>query len=507
MRYRFGPYLLDTAACELRRGELVLEISARKLALLAYLVKNRDRVVPRDELAEAYSPRQFIGDQSITSRISELRSLLGEAEDGRGVLRTVYGQGVRFVAEVEEEPSDFPDAPPVAGRPSIAVLRFGVLGDADDCTVVAEALPDEIITGLAKLRWLFVIARGSAFRFTSHERAVEDIGRRLQVRYCLSGTMEKIGATLRIGVELADTHDGRIVWSERYDMPSSQIHRVREEVSRRIVSELNLQIPEHEIDRVRHYEPSELDSWQLFHRGLGLVMGADIDRFPEARSLFEASLNRDPGFARARAGLANTLFLETLFRRPDAAEVSVRGQAEANRALQLDPRDPYCMLMHARMHFNAGAFYDGMAELEKTISASPSYSIAHSDKARMLAVAGDVEGARGAIDTALALNPIDPYNHTSYITLSLIEMLDGNFEEAAAVARAGQKLSFRSLDDRIVSIAAFHYGDDRKAAANEAERLKASFPDLDLDTYLAPIPLLQPEIDGMIRTMFATYQI
>ena len=507
MRYRFGPFLLDTAACELRRGEKVLDISGRKLGLLAHLVANRHRVVSRDELSDVYSPGQFVGDQSLTSRISELRSLLGEAEDGRGPIRTIYGHGMRFIADVEVEVSDAPDAPPDAGRPSIAVLKLHVLGDPGPHAVIAEALPDEIITGLAKLRWLFVIARGSSFRFASHSSALSDIGRRLQVRYCLSGTLELAGETLRIAVELADTHDGRIVWRERFDIGVEEIHTLREEIARRVVSELDVRIPDYEIERMRHYAPERLDTWQLFHRGLGLVMGADIDRYEEARRLFVGALEQDADFARARAGYANTLFLETLFRKPDAAETSRRGQEEAERAFTLDPRDPYCMLMMARMSFNSSDFAEGMSGLDRVIEATPSYSIAHSDRARMLAVAGQVEEARTAIDTALALNPIDPYNHTSYITLSLIELIDGNFEEAAEVARAGQKLSFRSLDDRIVALMAFHYGGASEAAEAEAATLQRDFSGLDLDAYLAPIPILTKDLESSVREMFARYRL
>ena len=178
-----------------------------------------------------------------------------------------------------------------------------------------------------------------------------------------------------------------------------------------------------------------------------------------------------------------------------------------NVPLELDPADPYCALMRARMQISAEAYDSGLASLPNVTALAPSNSIAHSDIARCEVIGGNVKAARKAIETALRLNPVDPYNHTSFSTLALIELMEGNFADAAQVARESQHLSFRSVDDRLVALLAFHLGDDKTSAQREAERIRRKYPELTFEAFIAPISKLTPELLEMSRMIFATYRL
>src|SRR5262249_23866804 len=135
-------------------------------------------------------------------------------------------------------------------------------------TAFAHALPDEIITELSRLRWLFVRARGSCFRLRASDAEIVDIGRMLGVRYCLSGTLELSGQRLGITVELVDTRDGGIIWEERFSGQIDAVHSIREDILSRVITALDLRIPIHEAARARLKVPENLDAWSAYHLGL-----------------------------------------------------------------------------------------------------------------------------------------------------------------------------------------------------------------------------------------------
>ena len=208
MIYRFGPFELDLATVELRgRGE-ILSLEPQVFALLAVLVENHDRLVSKDEIIEKVWDGRVVSDAAVASRVKSARQALGDDGQAQRFIRTVHGQGFRFVAEINalRGSAGHCGLPGGAGpggydigslahqlarvsRPSIAVLPFRVVGANERYPALASALPDELICDLSRLRWLLVTARGSSFRVRA-DREFSEIGRLLGVRYCLSGAIE-----------------------------------------------------------------------------------------------------------------------------------------------------------------------------------------------------------------------------------------------------------------------------------------------------------------------------
>jgi TolB-like protein len=222
MIFRFGASSLDTDRCELRTHGVAVPVEPQVFALIRLLVENRDRLVGRDEVVEKIWNGRIVSDSAISSRLKSARAALGDDGARQQVIRTVPKLGFRFVAEVETAPAlaavrpaagqdAAPEAPRERTRPSIAVLPFTRLGLGDTGAWMADALPHDLIVALSRLRWLFVIARGSSFRFRGAEAGYERVREALQVRYCLSGVVETDDKTMTVIVELCDTHDGGVV--------------------------------------------------------------------------------------------------------------------------------------------------------------------------------------------------------------------------------------------------------------------------------------------------------
>src|SRR5262249_45460195 len=178
MIYRFGQFELDLATVELRAGGEVVALEPQVFALLVLLVENSERLVSKDEIIEKVWDGRVVSEAAVTSRVKSARKALGDDGRSQKFIKTIHGQGYRFVAsarasrssatEVATEPRDEHQSDGLhaliqrlgwMSRPSLAVLPFRFIGNDERYAALAAALPDELITDLARLHWLFVIAR------------------------------------------------------------------------------------------------------------------------------------------------------------------------------------------------------------------------------------------------------------------------------------------------------------------------------------------------------------
>lgn len=171
MIYHFDQFELDLARFELREEGAVQPIEPQVFTLLAYLIEHRERLVPKNELFEKLWDGRVVTDSTLTSRIKSARQALGDSGKAQQFIKTIHGKGFRFIADVRFAhstsmllPGDGAEKSDVAiepsQRPSIAVLRFRNTADASSYDTFAGGLAHELITELARLRWLLVIARG-----------------------------------------------------------------------------------------------------------------------------------------------------------------------------------------------------------------------------------------------------------------------------------------------------------------------------------------------------------
>lgn len=288
------------------------------------------------------------------------------------MIRTVHGKGFRFVGEVEDTciaASDAVHCPdtheaaqaPEQAKPSIAVLPFALLGEGGPHALIAEALPHELIAELARLRWLFVIARGSSFRFAAADPDIRRVGEVLNVRYCLSGVVQISGERIAVTVELTDTHDCGVVWAERYDAPLGDVHDIRAQIAKNIVSALEIQIPFNEARQARLKSPENLDAWSAYHLGLQHMFRFNEVDNAAAAAMFAQAITKEPDFARAHAGLSFTHFQNAFLNyKADPAAEAVAARRHAERAIEHDMLDPFA-------HFAMGRSYWLRGDLEASL--------------------------------------------------------------------------------------------------------------------------------------------
>ena len=479
MIYRFGAFRLDTEAYELRASGAVVAVEPQVLALLRLLIENRERLVSKDEIVEQVWKGRIVSDAAIASRVKSARKAIGDDGAAQQLIRTAPKLGFRFVAEVETlpaapaaaslqaEPPERGPVDPLVGRPSIAVLPFAVIGGSAEDAWIADALPHDLIAELSRLRWLFVIARGSSFRLRGIQASIEQVRTLLGVRYCLSGVVEVDGASITVTVELSDTRDEGIVWSDRVRTSLGAVHELRERIVQEVIGALELQIPLNEARRARLSMPETLDAWSAYHLGLNHMYLFNAEGNARAAALFERAIALEPGFARAHAGLSFTHFQDAFQGfRTDAAHASGLAQRFAEQSLEQDPLDPFCNLAMGRAFWLRGDLEASLPWLDRANAINPNYAQAKYCRAWTETLLG--QGAEGQVnvDAALQLSPLDPLAYGMLAVRSFSHIvLDQPSEAAQWGERAARAPGAHALIELIAAVCHRLNGDDGSAAA------------------------------------------
>jgi adenylate cyclase len=443
MRYFFGNCILDTDRRELRRGADTVSIAPQVFDLLAYLVRNRERVVSKDDLIAAVWGGRIVSDAALTTRINVARGVVGDTGEAQRLIKTLPRKGFRFVGPVREEAPEASAEPPrpalaLPNKPSIAVLAFANLSSDAEQDYFADGIVEDIITELSRFGELFVIARNSSFKYKGKAADVRRVGRELGVLYVLEGSVRRSGDRLRISAQLIDTATGAHRWAERYDRELEDVFAVQDEVVGRIVAILAAQVRKAEMERARAKPPS---SWQAYDYYLQAVdahlsfrSSYEVESLRETRDLLQRSLSIDPSYARSYALLANlqqAAWVEPLdgdFLNPDALDQAHR---LARTAVGLDPNLPLAHAVLGHILAFKRQHEASIAAIERAMALNPNYVDWRFGTA--LALAGQ---SRQAVDLLEACMRLDPfYAPVASATLGLAHYMLEQYEQALSALR------------------------------------------------------------------------
>jgi DNA-binding SARP family transcriptional activator/Flp pilus assembly protein TadD len=317
-------------------------------------------------------------------------------------------------------------------RASIAVMPFE---DRSAATSVpggaADGLAHDVITRLAKLRILFVIAQGTVFALRERHVAPEEAGRMLNVDYVVSGSLQRQGKRLTVTVELAETRNARIVWAEVFNHKADDALLVLDEIGNRIVASIAHEIETTERNRAILRPPNSLDAWEAHHRGLWHMYRFSQADNERAQHFFETAVRLDPTFARAYAGLSFTHFQNAFQGWAERGSEIDRAFDAAGQSLMVDDRDPAAHWAMGRALWLRGRQDQSVFELEQAIDLSPNFALGHYTLAFVHSQAGDPRAAIKFSDHSRHLSPFDPllFGMLGARAMALVRL--GRFEEAA----------------------------------------------------------------------------
>lgn len=503
MAWIFGDFSLDPERFELVRSGQLIRLEPQVLALLVHLVRHRDRMVTKEEIADSIWQRRSVSDASIASRIRSARQAVGDDGVAQTVIRTIHGRGFRFVADVQESHiakvgsivQAVDPAGPLTTRPSIAILPFRALAIPAELAILADAIPHEIIQALSRLRWLAVIARGSSFRFRQSEPDLGLVATALGARYVLSGDLEMRGTGLFITLALVDTSTDEVIWGDRLAGTLDAIDDLRARIVMHLISALEMYIPLNEAQAALHSGSETLDAWSNYHLGLHHLYRFTAVDNERAKLHFERAVTMDQGFARAYAGLSFTSFLDAfLHLSPDVTAATEAARRYAERGVELDPLDPFASFTMGRSYWLTNEPDTALDWLTRATTLNPNYAQGFYASAFTSMLLGNEVTTDEGLDTALQLSPLDPLLYGIHGVRSQMLMQTGDYQAAArfgdkAAATPGAHyliamiaLAANSLAGRHNQAARWKQEVHRRKADAASAHYFAAFPTRDADS-------------------------
>ncbi len=328
-----------------------------------------------------------------------------------------------------------PSALAMPDKPSIAVLPFENLSGDPEQEYFADGMVEDIITGLSRINWLFVIARNSTFTYKGRAVDVKQVGRDLGVRYVLEGSVRKTADRVRITGQLIDAATGAHVWAERYDRKFDDIFALQDEVTLSVVGAIEPSLRLAEIERVKRKRPDSFDAYDLVLQAQPDVYSRIPERATKALLLLERALALDPTYALAHAYAAechHSLLVRGGLREENRAASIRHAEAAIAHGHGDAPALSFAgFVIGMDKHDRAAAF----AAFDAALDVSPSSALTYILGSVILAWAGEAERALEWANRGLRLSPFDPYRASALVASSLGHYHCGQYDEATSAAR------------------------------------------------------------------------
>jgi len=453
--YRFGDFEIDIARQELRRAGRVVSLEPQVFDLLVHLVRNHSRVVSKTELIDAVWNGRIVSEAALSSRISAARRAIGDTGAAQSLIRTHHKRGFRFVGTVDRSASSSPVAgrtksssvsvrPPPAsaykasGDASIAVLPFQNMSGDLGGRSLADALTDDVISGLARQQWCSIAARSASFTFKDMAIDVREAANRLGVRYILEGSARNSGGRLRVTAQLIDAARRVHVWAEHYDSAFSHAF-LENDIPARIVDAVKAQVIMAEAARLRRQVPQCLDARDLVLQALPHMWRMNAEEQQRAQELLQqaAALDAKDVHAHVHALLGFTYVnMFNLNAHAPINELTEKALDAGSKALALDDQEHWGHLVLGLGHARRRRTGEALRHLARVIELKPNFALGHAALGYTMACGGQPELGLRSLELAQQLSPLDPFLAiyapiVRYMALFALE----RYEETVAVCR------------------------------------------------------------------------
>jgi len=607
LNFRFADFEINVARQELRRAGAIVHIEPQVFDLLVHLIRNRDRIVSKDELIDVIWQGRIVSEATLSSRISAARRALGDSGNDQSLIRTLHKRGFRFVGGVDEDnsaptaiavekaspgaveeaanvvPTDEPPALPggssdAAGNhamlhaargagaapaenrtasngrqgarnlrfatavivlaslsvsaawwllsssspspaphteqgmalaseaassaerlkesaPSIVVLPFVNLSGDAQRDYLADGITDSLISDLAHvLPGISIVSRDTAFTYKGRGADARQIGRELEVRYLLEGSVVSEGDRVRVNTRLVETKEASQLWAERFDAEQGSILDVQDEIVSRVSRAIGLQVVGIEARRSLRERPDSAELIDLIMRGKAVLnLPSSPATMIQARDLFELALTVQPTSVDGLAGVATTLVFEFLNGYYETGGEERLGRAERllNRALAIEPRHIMALKGNAALRRAQGRFEDAIVVAEAVIMENPGEPWAYKEIGLSTLYLGNPHQALEWFAKADRIGPRDPGRWTWLDGRGHALILLGRDEEAARTLISALDANPRNTSPHAFLAAAYAYlGRSEEARAALATYLERR-PGTRVSTFrkLSPVPL------------------
>lgn len=451
---RFGLFEFEPRTGELRKQGMRVRLAGQPIAILAMLLDRPGDLVTREELQKKLWPADTFVDfeHSLNTAIKRLRAALNDSAGTPRYVETLAGRGYRFIGDVNGAPSlsaatDVTSTVPTARRygrwyvvllgvflaaviarwgwrawrnqnanadrvpmiRSLAVLPLENLsGDASQ-EYFADGMTDELITNLAQISTLKVISRTSAMHYKATKKSLPEISSELHVDGVVEGSVVRVGDRVRITAQLIDAQTDHHLWAAKYERDLRDVLALQDEVARDIAGEIHAKLTARERERLINSRPIDPEAYQLYLKGLYHWNKRSEEGNQMSMEDFQAAIEKDPTYAPAYAGLADTYTASAMFGWSPSREVIPKAKAAALKALEIDDG---LAAAHASLGIVSFQYESDWAaaerHFERAVTLNPASPNVHFFYSVYLSALGRTDQAETEAKRQLDLDPVSP---------------------------------------------------------------------------------------------------
>ncbi|MBR0693525.1 winged helix-turn-helix domain-containing tetratricopeptide repeat protein [Bradyrhizobium lablabi] len=503
MRYLFEAYAFDTDLRELRRGTEIVSVAPQVFDLLDYLIRNRERVVSKDDLIKHVWNDRAVSDAALTTRLNVARSAIGDSGEEQRLIKTLPRKGFRFVGQVEVKRPAVPavtgnatEPPPVLAlptKPSIAVLPFQNLSADPEQEYFADGVVEDITIALSRFHWLFVIASNSSLTYKGRAIDVKQVGRELGVRYLLEGSVRKAGNRVRIAGQLIDAQTGALLWADRFEGALEDVFELQDHVTTSVVGAITPKVQVEEIKRAARKPTENLGAYDYYLRGLAKLRRMNAQANREAFQLFCKAIELDRALACAYGIAAYSIVVRKARGwMIEPVQEGAEAMRLARKAVDLGGDDPVALGMAAYAYAGiAREFDDAVAFVDRGLALNP-------NAAQTWTLSGWVRVWRGepelALDHLARARRLNPFEQMSiHGGMAYAHFIASRYDLASSYAEMGIRENPTFLHSACVSAASNALAGQLGQAQKAMARVRELSPDLRSANVRDLAPFRRPE--------------
>jgi adenylate cyclase len=554
-RFRLGAWLVDPGSGQIANGATVIRVEPKAMDVLVYLAAHQGQVVSREDLERDVWRGALVGYDAVTGTIIKLRKALDDDAREPRYIATVPKRGYRLLRGVvqasEPAPPDpvpnsaepapgpmstppvqTPSAPRVPWRktaaiglslalvlafavtllerraqvpvraslvprtadlPSLVVLPFANLGPNPGEQYFIDGLTEGLIANLSKLAGLRVIAPSSAFAFAGGDSDPREAAEQLGVRYVLQGSLRRSGERLRVTAKLVDTSSGAHLWAEQFDGGERDLFALQDQVAEGTARALSVKLTEEERRGLAARPTTHFGAYDDYLRGRIIYGSLSHRENEQARVLYRRAIEKDPRFALAYAGLAQTYIDD--FRgggNKDKAGTATEARRLAERAVALDERLPQAHFAVGYVDlYGLGDHDAAIAEARRALELNPNFPDAYALLSSAYFFAGELDKVFDLDQEAMRLNPAASFLYL--VHLGRRDYLEGRYQEALETFLTAAAKDANYLPTHVWLAATYAKLGDLDSATWSAEQVRILDPGFSVEEWVARWPFKKPE--------------
>ena len=451
-------------------------------------------------------------DEPTRVRLAAAYILSGQDKDAKTQAAEILKQNPEFgVASIKKWPinktndrdllinalvkAGLPENPPLPlpDKPSIGVLPFDNMSGDKEQEYFSDGITEDIITALSKTPKMFVIARKSTFAYKGKSVKVQEIGRDLGARYVLEGSVRKVGSKVRINAQLSDARTGHHLWAEKYDRDLKDVFILQDEITKNIITALQVKLTEGEQARIRSKGTDNLDAYLLVIEARELLRNFNIEDNLKAKELLTKAIVLDPNYAPAYRWLSSTHYMDTWIGATKSPKESLQKAVElSQKALSIDGSlgDAHALL--GCIYIKLKEYDKSLPEFEKALELYPGGSDTIAMVANQYLYLDKTDEAILLMKKAIEPFPIPP--GWALNALAAMYRSKGDYEEALRWSEKAVKEQPRSFISHLNLCSIYSLMGKQKEARLQAEEVLKLKPEFSVKRFEKGLPYINPEV-------------